>query len=309
MKKQTASLLVLTAVSILAAVLLVAADGPAGFLNALRSASPYWLAAALGLMLLYWLLEAVALHLPLRRLHPGQRFRATLQTSMIGQLFNCITPFASGGQPIQAYHLTRGGVPLGTASCVLLAKFIVYQCVLTAYSLVTLILRFRFFQGRVQNLGWLVLVGFGVNAAVIAGLLCLSCFPQGTKRFLHGALGLLTRLRLIKQPGQAGERLNRSLADLYAGLAEIGKNVGVMLQMAMLTAVQLTAFFLIPLMLYYSFGLTGMSAFSILAAGAFVLNLTSFVPLPGAAGGAELGFSLLFALFFPARVLAASALL
>lgn len=309
MKKQTRNILVIIGLSALVFIYMLKTDGAANLWSALRSARPAWLIAACGLMAAYWLLESQILHLAVQKFHPGQKFACTLQTSMIGQLFNCITPFASGGQPVQAYHLVKSGVPFGTASCALMIKFIVYQSVLTLYSLITLLLRYNLFAAQVRGLGFLVLVGFGVNAAVIAGLLSLCCFPKGTERFLFWGVRALAKLRILKEPEHSRIRLQKELSGFYEGFSAIRHHALLIFQMAALTVAQLTAFFLIPLVLYHSFGLTGAPAFSILAAGAFVLNLTSFIPLPGAAGGAELGFHLLFAMFFPARFLAASVLL
>ncbi|MEG1874100.1 MAG: lysylphosphatidylglycerol synthase transmembrane domain-containing protein [Angelakisella sp.] len=309
MKRQTRNVLLLTVISAAVLCIMIAHDGAKTLLDALASVRPIWLLAVAGMMAVYWLLESQILHLVVRKFHHRQTFLATLQTSMIGQFFNCITPFASGGQPVQAYHLMRCGVPLGSASCALMVKFIVYQSVLTLYSLVALVLRFGMFRTQVTSLGLLVLVGFGVNAAVIAGLLSLCFFPHWTERFLHGCIGVLARLRLVKDPEASRAKVQTELAGFYEGFAAMRSHMGLIVQMSLLTVIQLTAFFLIPWALYRSFGLAGAPAFSILAVASFVLNLTSFVPLPGAAGGAELGFHLLFAMFFPAKLLAASIIL
>lgn len=114
-----------------------------------------WLVGAAGLMVVYWVLESTELHLALKRFSPQQAPCDTFRATMIGQFFNCITPFASGGQPMQALYLMKKGVALSFASCSLLIKFIVYQFVLTLYSAVTLALCFRQFAGRVPlSAGW-----------------------------------------------------------------------------------------------------------------------------------------------------------
>ena len=102
-----------------------------------------WLVGAAGLMVGYGVLESTELHLALKRFSPQQAPCDTFRATMIGQFFNCITPFASGGQPMQALYLMKKGVALSFASCSLLIKFIVYQFVLTLYSAVTLALCFR----------------------------------------------------------------------------------------------------------------------------------------------------------------------
>ena len=45
-----------------------------------------------------------------------------------------------------------------------------------------------------------------------------------------------------------------------------------------------------------------------ICAGAFVLNFTSFIPLPGAAAGAEIGFHTIFSIFFPTHILSVAIL-
>ena len=56
-------------------------------------------------------------------------------------------------------------------------------------------------------------------------------------------------------------------------------------------------------------GMKGVTGLSMLVAQAFVLNVSSFVPLPGAAGGAEYSFHTMFAMFFPVQLLALAVLL
>ena len=46
---------------------------------------------------------------------------------MIGQLFNNITPFSSGGQPMQAYELNKNGLRVSDSLCAMSMKFIITQ--------------------------------------------------------------------------------------------------------------------------------------------------------------------------------------
>ena len=136
-KKLNAVIIVLSLVVLFVYISLV--DGLSNVLQVLTTVSPLWLTASLAMMAVYWLLEAVILHAAVKKLYPLQRFGSTFHTSMIGQFFNCVTPSASGGQPMQAVHMVKCGVPLGVASSSLLVKFIVYQGALTLYSLVILL--------------------------------------------------------------------------------------------------------------------------------------------------------------------------
>ena len=265
---------------------------------------PLWILAALGLMVVYWVFESLGLHLAVSRFVPTQNPGDTFCATMIGQFFNCITPFSSGGQPMQAWYLVKKGVSLSFASCSLLIKFIVYQFVLTIYSALTLLLCFKSFAGRISSIGWLIFVGFGVNLLVITGLLCLGFLRRPTEKVLYGSVSLLKKVKLISEQAasKAKERIQKELMEFYEGFAQIRQDIGGILAMSALTAVQLTAFFLIPLCIFYAFGLGKADVLLMICAGAFVLNFTSFIPLPGAAAGAEIGFHTIFSIFFPTHI-------
>ena len=271
---------------------------------------PLWILAALGLMVVYWVFESLGLHLAVSRFVPTQNPGDTFCATMIGQFFNCITPFTSGGQPMQAWYLVKKGVSLSFASCSLLIKFIVYQFVLTIYSALTLLLCFKSFAGRISSIGWLMFVGFGVNLLVITGLLCLGFLRRPTEKVLYGSVSLLKKVKLISEQAasKAKERIQKELMEFYEGFAQIRQDIGGILAMSALTAVQLTAFFLIPLCIFYAFGLGKADVLVMICAGAFVLNFTSFIPLPGAAAGAEIGFHTIFSIFFPTHILSVAIL-
>ena len=271
---------------------------------------PLWILAALGLMVVYWVFESLGLHLAVSRFVPTQNPGDTFCATMIGQFFNCITPFSSGGQPMQAWYLVKKGVSLSFASCSLLIKFIVYQFVLTIYSALTLLLCFKSFAGRISSIGWLIFVGFGVNLLVITGLLCLGFLRRPTEKVLYGSVSKLKKVKLISEQAasKAKERIQKELMEFYEGFAQIRQDIGGILAMSALTAVQLTAFFLIPLCIFYAFGLGKADVLLMICAGAFVLNFTSFIPLPGAAAGAEIGFHTIFSIFFPTHILSVAIL-
>ena len=271
---------------------------------------PLWILAALGLMVVYWVFESLGLHLAVSRFVPTQNPGDTFCATMIGQFFNCSTPFSSGGQPMQAWYLVKKGVSLSFASCSLLIKFIVYQFVLTIYSALTLLLCFKSFAGRISSIGWLIFVGFGVNLLVITGLLCLGFLRRPTEKVLYGSVSLLKKVKLISEQAasKAKERIQKELMEFYEGFAQIRQDIGGILAMSALTAVQLTAFFLIPLCIFYAFGLGKADVLLMICAGAFVLNFTSFIPLPGAAAGAEIGFHTIFSIFFPTHILSVAIL-
>ena len=82
---------------------------------------------------------------------------------MIGQLFNNITPFSSGGQPFQAYILSKYGLRASDTFSVLMMKFVVYQVSVFTWAVVLLIINFTFWNETFKNYIGLVVIGFILN--------------------------------------------------------------------------------------------------------------------------------------------------
>lgn len=64
--------------------------------NVIKNLNYTWLGVGFLCMIGYWLLEALCLHIVTKKTYKDQKFLPSLRVSMIGQLFNSITPFSSG---------------------------------------------------------------------------------------------------------------------------------------------------------------------------------------------------------------------
>lgn len=288
---------------------LVYKEGYQSIVSALKSANLSWLLAAVGLMVIYWLLEAVILHRLTRQFYKKLSFKTTFNTSMLGQFFNCVTPFASGGQPIQAFYMVRSGVPLGVATCGLLAKFLIYQVVLTLYSMVLLVVKLKFFSERIQGFTTLVFIGFIVNFAVMLLLICVGLFKNLSKKLAKGLVSVLAKLRIVKNKEERLAYFYKEIDTFHENFQMLGNHMGTVIESCIVSVVQLTVYFLISYFIYRSFGLNGSVISGFIAAQAFTLMISSFVPLPGAMGGAEMGFVAFFKIFFPGNLIGTAMLL
>lgn len=266
-----------------------------------------WILGVILLMVAYWFLETFILHHITKQFHPKQKFKSSLQTTMIGQFFNCITPFSSGGQPMQAFHMVKTGVPFGIASSCLLNKFIIYQVVLTIYSLVVLGMKLSEFSSKVNGFVYMVLLGFLINTVVVVILLSIMFFKRFTIRVVFSVIDRLVKMKWVKEGTQKKKYVLREFENFYRSFKYIKQHKKMVFFAVVLSTLQLTVYFLVPYFILRAFGLNA-SVFSMIAAQAFVLMISSFVPLPGAAGGAEVSFFAFFKLFFPANLLNISVL-
>jgi len=282
---------------------LVKVDGISAAATVLKQTRVAWLLVAVACIFVYWFLEACALQTTLKVVYPSQRFKDTMRISIIGQFFNNVTPFASGGQPMQAYFLTRRGTPLGSSMSALLTKFIVYQITLTAYCLVTIILRYTYFAYKIHDLIFLVLIGFTASAAVTAFLIGAAFFKNGMTRASGIIINVLAKFRIVKDPVAKLAAATIEIEVFNKQFKEMLTHKSMLIKTCLITIAQLTASYLIGNVIYVSFGLSGADALTLIAGQAFVSMVISYVPTPGAMGAAEGSFALFFGLFFPNKLI------
>lgn len=264
-------------------------------INSITSINPAFLIIAVGFMGGYWLLEATGLHAAAKSLDPKVKFKDSLFVTMIGQYFNCITPCATGGQPMQVYYYTKRGLSLGSAMTALVSRFIVYQFILTVYSVILLVFKLSMFtDGVFKGLTVLVLIGFAVNTAVIIMLFMVAFFRKPTTKVAHGIVKLLAKIRIIKDPEDKIIFIDNELEQYHENFLFIKSKPLLILKMCALTAAQLFLYFSITYVIYLGFGLSETDLFTIIACQAFVLMISSFVPLPGAMGAAEGSYAAFF---------------
>ncbi len=300
------AIVILSAVILVCIVLFV--DGIESFIEVFSHTNFAWLLCGALLMVLYWTLESCALHVAVLSVHKRFYFGRTLKATILGQYYNCITPSASGGQPMQAYYMYNSGMPVGSASSALLVRFIVFQCVLTVYSAVILIFRYPFFAEKIHGFSALVFIGFTVNTVIVLFMLGVAFAPKTVLRFFRFCVRVLSRIRLIKNKKEMLDRVELEVDKFYISLKAMKCNLWAIVKTAIFSFLQMTVYFLVPLFVIYALGVSA-DPFLVVSCSACVLMISSFVPLPGAAGGAEGSFLVFFGLFDLGNKISAAILL
>ncbi|MBU3143186.1 lysylphosphatidylglycerol synthase transmembrane domain-containing protein [Clostridium sp. CF012] len=289
--------------------LIIFTNGWMDLIHQMKNLQIQWIIVAAIAMVAYWVFEAKTLQSIVLLMKKDYKFKKAFQVTMVGQYFNSITPFASGGQPMQLYSLTKQEIGAGSAGSALMIKFIIYQSVLTIYSLILIFWKSSFFKTKMSNLFYLIAIGFTVNAGVIIFLIIFSKYRKLTHRLITTFSKILKKLKLVKDIAKLEMNINENLDQFHDNM-EIVKHSKVMMAKAVIyTICQLTIIFIIPYFIYLSFGMSGASIENMVAGTAFVMMLTAFIPLPGAVGGAEGAFFMFFSLFFAANNIMAAILL
>mgnify|MGYP005832784787 CR=1 FL=1 len=251
------------------------------------------LAAAGGLTVFLWLLEAWRLKAILALTGDELPLKKIIPVNLAFSFAAAVTPAAGGGPPALAYLLYRQGIPGEKALAAAGARTIFAVGTISLLNLV-IIAAFRNYPGLPPAAEKLVLAGVGLVSGGILVLLHLSLHPglilalaarlppPISARAAEGVRGFSTFFRaLIFSPRKNMLFLVLSLSFLYWGV-----------------------FFSIGWLLARSLGSS--AGWAGLVARQLILHfLLAYVPLPGASGVAEMGYAAIFAGFVPEGALVA----
>ena len=304
MKNKILNIAVVIMSSVIFLYFFVYLNGLNQLIKIIKEINVLWFLVALALMLIYWALETFIIHELTRLLFPEQKFRKSVKAAMIGQFFGSITPFQTGAQPAIFYDFIEEGIESGSASSILMIKFIVHQTTITIYSFIIILLKFNYFKPLVSGLFYLCLLGFAFNLGIILMAVMFSINSRFTNGLLLSIIKVLNKIKLV-QKGKSQGKIEKNLNDFHNNAIMIAKNYKVIIRVAIINASQLTVFYVIPYFIYRSFNLSSASLWDMLSAQTLVMMIVSITPLPGGSVGAEGGFALLFSLFFKENILPA----
>ena len=273
---------------------MVCVDGMDNIITVLHQVDYKWVLGGLGCLLITWICETITLHLPMKKMYPHQTITNSIKVTMIGLLFNNETPFSSGGQPMQAYELTKTGKRVSDSLSALAIKFIITQIALVVTTLVVVAIEFDFFANLMQNFVWLAIVGFAINILAIIVVIIAGIKKRAITIFTTPIIKFLGKIRIIKNPDKTIEKLDESIDNFRGQFQFMRKQKKLVLLMFLTAVIQSLAYYSITYMVYRAFGNYGISFWQIIPVQAFLLLLMTFIPTPGSGLGAEGGFLLLF---------------
>lgn len=279
-------------------VYMVTVDGIDNIVRVLQEVDYRWVLGGVGCLLLVWLCESFCLHLPIKSMYPNQRYSNSFKVSMIGQLFNNVTPFSSGGQPMQAYELTKTGKRVSDSLSATAIKFIVTQSALVITTLVVVCFEFDFFAGLMQDFVWLAVVGFAINILAIIVVIIAGIKKRAITMITTPVIRFLGKIHLFKHPDHTIEKLDKSIDNFGNQFRYMKSQKKMVLMMFISATIQSLAYYSITYMVYRAFGNSGISFWQIIPVQAFLLLIMTFIPTPGSGLGAEGGFLLLFGSIF-----------
>jgi len=256
-------------------------------LESLRHADVKWLVAAAVCMLLFIVMEGVALFTILRGLGYPRSFFRNLLYSTSDIYFSAITPSATGGQPASALFMMRHGIPAGAATVALLVNLILYTVSLVLLGLGAVIAYPALFFGLRTVSKVLIGVGFTILLVLTATFFVLLGRGPAVFRLLKRFVCFLHRKKLIHRLERRLEKLDRAQEE-YESCAKLMKGQGRTILLALLwNLCQRAAQLAVPMCIYLALGGAMGNAGRLFACQCLVVTGYAPVPIPGAMGVAD----------------------
>ena len=221
--------------------------------------------------------------------------REAIKHNIITQFFNGVTPFSTGGQPMEVYMLMEHDIPIAKATNQTIQSFIFYQIALVICGSLAVINNFLFpIFPKVRILQLLVLLGFAINVAVVLVLILISRSKKVTNKLSELSIKLLKKLKRKVDE----EDIKQKFSDYHEGFKELRKRKKLFVGGVLLNIISLLCLYIVPLFILYSMkDFTSINVNSAVTASAYVYIIGGFVPIPGASGGIEYGFTRFFGNF------------
>lgn len=282
----------------------------------LRNANIWYILVIFGLTVVSYLLIALSLTIFARLYTNKYKVHQAFSNVMIGTFYNSITPSNSGGQFVQAYVFDKQGVKISNAASILVMQFIVQQSALVIFGLVALLANFntlitKFGTINIYGIPFnpisLAIIGFCLNAAVIVGLLAMSYSVKFQNFIINRVIRFLAKIKIIRKPEEKILSLTAQVENFRIELRRMQSNIPVTILNVILLSLRYLVLYSIPYFCGKALNaqINGSWLDSVFNA-AYLQMITNLIPTPGAAGGSEYFYLIIFKGFFGSAVDGAS---
>jgi len=309
LKKNSIILLFITLIVLIC----VLKDDFSSIIETLTNANLIWIFVALLCFFVALAFEAKAYQEIIQGYQYDYTFKKSYKMLLITKFFNGITPFSSGGQPMQIYMLKKDGIRLTKATNIIIQNFIIYQAALVIFGIIAIVTNYylKIFT-EVILLKQLVTVGFLINTLVMVGLIIISFSSKFNHFIVKKGISILSKFKLVKDKEEKQKKWSEKVDDFHEGAEYLKKNKMLCLKAFVYNMFYLALNYLMPYFVIIAFAKgipTGVTPLKVICSSAYVLIMGSFVPIPGASGGIEFGYFKFFGNFITGSLLKASLLI
>lgn len=265
-------------------------------MTAIKNTDRRWIFASIFLVLFFIWGESIIIWYMMRSFQVHLKKRICFLFSSVGFFFSCITPSATGGQPMQIYYMKKEKIPIPFATVILMIITITYKLVLVIVGVLIPIFARKFMDKYLTDILPVFYLGVMLNVFCISFMTLLVFHPVLAEKIILKCMYWLERLHILKYKETRIRKFQNSM-QIYRETAEYLKvHKQVIANVILITFLQRFALFTVTYMVYLAFGMTGTNIWDIILLQAVISISVDMLPLPGGMGISE---SLFLKIFSP----------
>ena len=272
-------------------------------MDAIRRADKIWLLPGVALVAFFIWGESIIIWYMMRSYGIHLKKRVCFLFSSVGFFFSCITPSASGGQPMQIYYMKKEKVSIPVATVILMIVTITYKFVLVAIGVGIMIFGRGFLHQYLEGILPVFYLGLALNIFCVTFMTVLVFHPDLARNFLVKGLKILERLHILRKKDSRLKKLEDSMDTYHDTAAYLRSHPRVIFNVILITFAQRMALFAVTWFVYRAFSLSGTGFWTILFLQAVISVSVDMLPLPGGMGISETLFLNIFVPVFGSLLL------
>lgn len=267
-------------------------DASASVGEVLRGASPVFCVVLIAVVIAAMALDVSKFCIISKTVTGKYRLAASAKTNFLGKYYDAVTPFATGGQPMQIYYLSTKGISGGSASAMVLIRYIfsimcwiILGAVLMIVGTVKGVLNNVSGGNLLKITGW---IGIAVNLIVPTFVLLFLVLPEFMHKLTVGVIKLGHKMKIVKNIDKTTERALKTVNDFKNAFKLMATSPVKFILLILVCFCESALTFTIPYFVMKAFNCPIDGLFiAVTSLNVFAIFGVSFIPTPGNSGVME----------------------
>ncbi|MGN1060098.1 MAG: YbhN family protein [Candidatus Coproplasma sp.] len=267
-------------------------DASSSIGDVFANASPWFMVLLVVIVLSIMFLDCTKFCIIDKTVTGKVRLPSSVKTSFLGKYYDAVTPFSTGGQPMQIYYLNSKGISGGNSTAIVLIRY--FSSILTWVSLGAVLM----IVGTVNHVlddttgktlllvaGW---VGVGVNLILPIFIAFFLIFPKAMIKLTRGIVRLGKKMKIVKDEEKTLKKATKVVDDFKHSFKVMATSPVMLIMLVLVSYAEAFLTFSVPYFVMKAFSCDVQGQFiTIMALNAFATFGVSFIPTPGNSGVME----------------------
>lgn len=267
-------------------------DSGASLGEVLRGASPLFICVALLAVLLTMACDVSKYCIISKTVTGRVRLATSAKCHFLGKYYDAVTPFSTGGQPMQIYYLNTKGVSGGNSTAIVMIRY--YSSVVCWVTLGAALMIYGAAKGVLDSAsgatvlkvtGW---VGIGINLLIPLFVTFFLLFPKLMYKLTYGVIKLGGKMKIVKDVEKTTLRATKVVDDFKNSFKLMATSPIKLILLILVSFGEVALTFATPFFIMRAFNCpVDGEILTVMSLNAFATFGVSFVPTPGNSGVVE----------------------